>query len=104
MPVQKNANYKLGYAVEWAFDDEGKSIPVVVNLSAASLASLEATMDESRFSYSVEGGELANSTGLGVNHPTSLGDGMLDFIPETARKPRLGSIGHDRLLPVPSVG
>ncbi len=85
LPVQKNANYKLGYAVEWAFDDEGKSIPVVVNLSAASLASLEATMDESRFSYSVEGGDLANSTGLGVNHPTSLGDGMLDFIPETAR-------------------
>ena len=85
LPVQKNANYKLGYAVEWAFDDEGKSIPVVVNLSAASLTSLEATMDESRFSYSVEGGELANSTGLGVNHPTSLGDGMLDFIPETAR-------------------
>ena len=85
LPVQKNAKYKLGYAVEWAFDDEGKSIPVVVNLSAASLASLEATMDESRFSYSVEGGDLANSTGLGVNHPTSLGDGMLDFIPETAR-------------------
>ena len=85
LPVQKNANYKLGYAVEWAFDDEGKSIPVVVNLSAATLASLEATMDESRFSYSVEGGDLANSTGLGVNHPTSLGDGMLDFIPETAR-------------------
>ena len=85
LPVQKNAKYKLGYAVEWAFDDDGKSIPVVVNLSAASLASLEATMDESRFSYSVEGGELANSTGLGVNHPTSLGDGMLDFIPETAR-------------------
>ena len=85
LPVQKNANYKLGYAVEWAFDDEGKSIPVVVNLSATSLASLEATMDESRFSYSIEGGELANATGLGVNHPTNLGDGMLDFIPETAR-------------------
>jgi UMF1 family MFS transporter len=86
LPVQKNADYKLGYAVEWAFDDEGKSIPVVVNLSATSLASLEATMDESRFSYSIEGGELGNNTGLGVNHPTSLGDGLLDFIPETARK------------------
>ena len=85
LPVQKNANYKLGYAVEWAFDDDGKSIPVVVNLSATSLASLEATMDESRFSYSIEGGELGNMTGLGVNHPTSLGDGLLDFIPETAR-------------------
>jgi MFS-type transporter involved in bile tolerance (Atg22 family) len=29
---------------------------------------------------------LGNNTGLGVNHPTSLGDGLLDFIPETARK------------------
>lgn len=85
LPVQKNADYKLGYAVEWAFDENGKSIPVVVNLNASSLASLEATMDESRFSYSIEGGELGNTTGLGVNHPTSLGDGMLDFIPETAR-------------------
>lgn len=85
LPVQKNADYKLGYAVEWAFDDEGKSIPVVVNLNATSLASLESTMDESRFSYSIEGGELGNNTGLGVNHPTSLGDGLLDFIPETAR-------------------
>ncbi len=85
LPVQKNTNYKLGYAVEWAFDDDGNSIPVVVNLSATSLAALEATMDESRFSYSIEGGELANNTGLGVNHPTSLGDGMLDFIPDTAR-------------------
>jgi len=85
LPVQKNADYKLGYAVQWAFDDDGKSIPVVVDLNATSLAALEATMDESRFSYSVDGGELANSTGLGVNHPTSLGDGLLDFIPETAR-------------------
>jgi hypothetical protein len=46
LPVQKNADYKLGYAVEWAFDDDGKSIPVVVDLNATSLAALEATMDE----------------------------------------------------------
>ena len=85
LPVQKNSKYKLGYAVQWAFDDDGKSIPVVVDLNVTSLAALEATMDESRFSYSIEGGALANGTGLGVNHPTSLGDGLLDFIPETAR-------------------
>ena len=42
-------------------------------------------MDESRFSYSIEGGEFADDKGLGVNHPTSLGDGKLDFIPDTAR-------------------
>ena len=85
LPVQKNSKYKLGYAVEWAFDDDGKSVPIVVDLNVTSLAALEGTMDESRFSYSIDGGELANGTGLGVNHPTSLGDGVLDFIPETAR-------------------
>ena len=72
LPVQKNADYKLGYAVEWAFDDEGKSIPVVVNLNATSLASLEATMDESRFSYSIEGGELGNNTGLALTTQPAL--------------------------------
>ncbi|MDP6199422.1 MAG: MFS transporter, partial [Candidatus Poseidonia sp.] len=85
LPVQKNDDYKQGYAVEWAFDSDGKSVNVSVDLNASSLAALEATMDESRFSYSIAGGEFANTTGLGVNHPTSLGDGKLDFIPQTAR-------------------
>ena len=58
LPVQKNDDYKQGYAVEWAFDGDGKSVNVSVDLNASSLAALEATMDESRFSYSVVGGSL----------------------------------------------
>ena len=85
LPVQQNADYKNGYAVEWAFDSDGNAVNVSVNLTADALAALEATMEDSRFSYSIEGGEFANTTGLGVNHPTSLGDGLLDFIPKTAR-------------------
>ena len=85
LPVQQNKDVKRDYAVEWAFDSDGNAVSVPVNLTAESLAALEATMDESRFSYSIEGGEFANTTGLGVNHPTSLGDGKLDFIPKTAR-------------------
>ncbi|MEC8681621.1 MAG: MFS transporter [Candidatus Thermoplasmatota archaeon] len=84
LPVQQNEDYKSGYAVEWAADSDGP-VNVSVTLTAEALAALEATMDESRFSYSIEGGEFADTTGLGVNHPTSLGDGMLDFIPKTAR-------------------
>ena len=86
LPVQVNEDYTLGRAVEWAFDSDGNAVNVSVDITAESLAALEATMDESRFSYSIEGGVFANTTGLGVNHPTSLGDGKLDFIPETARK------------------
>ena len=85
LPVQKNEDVRGDYAVEWAFDSDGNAVNVSVTLTAENIAALEATMDDSRFSYSIEGGEFANTTGLGVNHPTSLGDGMLDFIPKTAR-------------------
>jgi len=86
LPVEGNDDVKRqGYAVKWAFDDDGKPIKVEVNLTEESLAKLDSTMDESRFSYSVEGGEFDGQTGLGINHPSSLGDGTLDFIPKAAR-------------------
>ena len=86
LPVEENDDVtRQGYAVKWAFDDDGKPIKVEVNLTEESLAKLDSTMDESRFSYSVEGGEFNGQTGLGINHPSSLGDGTLDFIPKTAR-------------------
>ena len=86
LPVQQNEDVKRqGYAVEWAFDDNGAPIPVNVILSESTIANLSASMDESRFSYSIVGGEFDGGVGLGENHPTSLGDGVLDFIPETAR-------------------
>ncbi len=86
LPVEQNDDVKRqGYAVKWAYDDDGAPVAIPVTLTAEALASLEDSMDKSRFSYSVEGGEFADDNGLGVNHPTSLGDGKLDFIPDTAR-------------------
>ena len=85
LPVTQNEDYDGGYAVKWAYEDDGTATAVAVNLNATSLAALEATMAESRFSYSVENGSLGNVTSVGVDHPTSLGDGKLDFIPKTAR-------------------
>lgn len=85
LPVQKNEDVRDDDAVEWAFDDEGAPVAMNVTLTADSIAKLLDTMDESRFSFSIEGGEFGDQTGLGENHPTSLGDGVLDFIPDTAR-------------------
>ena len=86
LPVQQNKDVKRqGYAVEWAFDDDGVPIPINVTLSESTIANLSASMDKSRFSYSIIGGEFDGGVGLGENHPTSLGDGVLDIIPETAR-------------------
>ena len=85
LPVKQNEDVKRqGYAVEWAFDEEGAPISMQVNLSEATIAAFKASMDDSRFSYSIEGGELEDTV-VGENHPTSLGDGILDFIPDTAR-------------------
>jgi UMF1 family MFS transporter len=86
LPVEENKDVKRqGYAVKWAFDKDGNAIPLAVNLTADNIEMLESTMNEARFSYSVDGGELDGETGVGINHPSSLGDGTLDFIPETAR-------------------
>jgi len=86
LPVEQNNDVKRqGYAVKWMMDDDEKPISVVVNLTADSLKELESSMDESRFSFSVEGGEFDGDTGLGTYHPTSLGDGVLDTIPDTVR-------------------
>ena len=86
LPVEQNNDVKRqGYAVKWMVDDDEKPISVVVNLTANSLKELESSMDESRFSFSVEGGEFDGETGLGTYHPTSLGDGVLDVIPDTVR-------------------
>jgi UMF1 family MFS transporter len=87
LPVQQNTDVKRqGIAVEWAFNGDGEAIPIRVNLTTETLAGLQDSMDESRFSYSVTGGEFDGQTGLGVDHPTNLGDGVLDFIPVNARK------------------
>jgi UMF1 family MFS transporter len=86
LPVEENKDVKRqGYAVKWAFDDDDKPVPIEVILTADNIENLKSTMDESRFSYSIEGGEFGNKTGLGVHHPSSLGDGTLDVIPETVR-------------------
>ena len=85
LPVAQNTDYDGGYAVKWAYEENGNATPIAVSLNATSLAALEATMDESRFSYSIVNGTLGNATSVGVNHPTSLGDGKLDFIPKTVR-------------------
>ena len=85
LPVKQNTDVKRqGYAVEWEFDEDGGPISMQVNLTESTLAAFKASMEDSRFSYSIEGGELADAV-VGENHPTSLGDGMLDFIPDTAR-------------------
>ena len=93
LPVTQNLDYKGEYAVKWAYETDGTATMKSVTLNASNIAALEATMGESRFSYSIDGGEFANMTGLGIDHPTNLGDGKLAFIPNTARSLVWGPLG-----------
>ena len=51
------------------------------------------SMADSRYSASVAGGPLDSSTALGIDHPTNLGDGPIDVIPDTARNTVWGPLG-----------
>ena len=50
------------------------------------VSSILTSISDSRFSISVSGGPLDGSSNVGIDHPTNLGDGALDVIPETVRK------------------
>ena len=75
---------------KWAgFDDDGNPISISTGQSTPGIpVNLGPSFDETRFSISIDGNEAL--TGLlqqhvGIDHPTNLGDGVLDAIPETVR-------------------
>ena len=82
--VQEDEDYSSSEAIyKWAgFDDDGLSL--TLNLGAVDQNVMEAmisSFDDTRFSISV----LDVGESVGVDHPTNLGDGVLDAIPEAVR-------------------
>jgi MFS-type transporter involved in bile tolerance (Atg22 family) len=64
------------------FDDEW--VNFTKNLTDIENSDIEAflvSIDDTRFSASVLGGPLNGKNNVGVDHPTNLGDGSIDFIP-----------------------
>ena len=82
LPVEVNEKVDEAVVFEWATDSDGQ--PKSVDVGNVSLDALKAKIADSRFSMSVKIGESVDSLS-GVDHPTNLGDGPLDFIAETAR-------------------
>jgi len=84
---------------KWTFDEtnsDGEDVTYTMSLNGISDSEITAflsSMDESRFSASISGGSLDSSSNIGIDHPTSLGDGKLDAIPETARAKVWGPLG-----------
>ena len=78
-----NEDYVDYEIYEWAgFDDKGN--PISVNLgqkSSDDISALLASFEETRYSVSI----IEGTSVVGIDHPTNLGDGKLDFIPKTVR-------------------
>lgn len=52
---------------------------------AENMSAFLAANTDTRYSVSVIGGGLADSTKVGIDHPTNIGDGKVDFIAKTVR-------------------
>jgi len=67
-------------------DDEWENF--TKNLTGVTNSEIETfleSLDETRFSVSVLGGSLDGNNKVGIDHPSNLGDGSIDFIPIWAR-------------------
>ena len=80
LPVEVNDKVDEAEVLQWAKDSDGN--PMSVDVGNVSLDALKAKIADSRFSMSVKIGDDVQSF-AGVDHPTNLGDGPLDFIAET---------------------
>ena len=77
LPLKLNEYITSGTTYQWS--EEQNTTDLVA------LQSLLDSISETRFSMSISGGELDGKTKIGEGHPTTLGDGYIDFIPQTAR-------------------
>ncbi|MEC7744530.1 MAG: MFS transporter [Candidatus Thermoplasmatota archaeon] len=71
------------YDWKWGSSEDAPHM-VKVN-DQAQLQDFLASIGDTRFSASVSGGPLDESSSVGIDHPTNLGDGPIDVIPETVR-------------------
>ena len=86
LPVTQNEKVDEAVVLEWDVTDDGPTVVTLSIQNASDLQSLKAVIEESRFSMSVDGQDEDESFAFsGVDHPTNLGDGPLDFIAEGAR-------------------
>ena len=78
-------DYEL-YDWQWEGDDDEIYLKSVPGTYDEIVNTVLPTFENTRFSVSIqnENGDAFTSN-VGIDHPTNLGDGALDFIPETAR-------------------
>tara|TARA_Y100001958_G_C21218543_1_gene543931 strand:+ start:177 stop:1721 length:1545 start_codon:yes stop_codon:yes gene_type:complete len=85
LPTEVNEDDKD--ILEWSWgdsEDEPNKIKLL-GIPNSNISSFLDSIDSTRFSVSIIGGALNGEVNVGVDHPTNLGDGVLDSIPIWAR-------------------
>ena len=85
LPTEVNEDDKD--ILEWSWgdsEDEPNKIKLL-GIPNSNITSFLDSIDSTRFSASIVGGALDGEANVGVDHPTNLGDGVLDSIPIWAR-------------------
>ena len=86
LPVMQNEKIDEAVVLEWNVTDDGPATVTLSIQNASDLQALSEAIEQSRFSMSVDDQDDDESFAFaGIDHPTNLGDGPLDFIAEEAR-------------------
>ena len=84
--VEVDDDYTDTEIYKWAgFNDDNE--PIAINLGAlgSDIDDIINSFEDTRFSVSAVYGDMSEISVVGVDHPTNLGDGVIDIIPSTVR-------------------
>ena len=86
LPTKLNEDDNNLLIWSWGDSEDEPNKITLTDISNSNITSFISSIDDTRFSVSVSGGELDGEANVGSDHPTNLGDGVLDSIPIWARE------------------
>ena len=86
LPTKLNEDDNNLLVWSWGDSEDEPNKIILADISNSNITSFISSIDDTRFSVSVSGGELDGEANVGSDHPTNLGDGVLDSIPIWARE------------------
>ena len=85
LPIEQNEDEADLLIWKWGESEDEPNKVVLTGVPNSDILEFINSVDDTRFSVSVEGGDLDGTKEVGIDHPTDLGDGVLDSVPIWAR-------------------
>ena len=85
IPTEQNEDEPDLLVWKWGESEDDPNKVVLTGVHKLDILNFTNSIDDTRFSVSVEGGDLDGTKEVGIDHPTDLGDGVLDSVPIWAR-------------------